>query len=541
MSRRTTNDELAALTGRHDGALWEEMLAGFAERLKESERSWCGKRRPKRLIPWSQLFLPHHFSFPPSAMHRWAEKKLDEAVRRRGTKINLLAPRGSAKSTLGTLAYPLREALEGREPYIWIISDTKSQAQTHLENIKRELLDNRRLRECYPAAEKSSMKSNAVVLGNGAVLESYGTGQRIRGRRLRQFRPTLIVCDDIQNDDHIVSEVRRSRSRTWFHGTLLKAGTVTTNVVHLATALHQEAIAMELLKNPGWTSRVFKAVLRWPDNTPLWQKWERIVSNLENENARGDALDFYRRHESEMNEGAQILWPENESLYDLMMMKLEGGEKTFLREKQNSPINPDFCEFDEASFGEEIWFDERPKAVELKTLALDPSKGKDAKSGDYSALVLCAAADDGTLYIDAEIARLPVHELLDTAVELYRRWTPDLFGVEINQFQELLKDELARRFVAAGLYGVEPYPIRNSVNKAVRVRRLGPLLAARRIRFRRNSPGTRLLVEQLQSFPVGDHDDGPDALEMAVRLVELIRRAPEAPDTLGDSFPFAPD
>jgi hypothetical protein len=26
------------------------------------------------------------------------------------------------------------------------------------------------------------------------------------------------------------------------------------------------------------------------------------------------------------------------------------------------------------------------------------------------------------------------------------------------------------------------------------------------------------LVQQLKDFPVGDHDDGPDALEMALRL-----------------------
>ncbi|NUQ61554.1 MAG: hypothetical protein HUU20_03645 [Pirellulales bacterium] len=35
-------------------------------------------------------------------------------------------------------------------------------------------------------------------------------------------------------------------------------------------------------------------------------------------------------------------------------------------------------------------------------------------------------------------------------------------------------------------------------------------------------PSTRLLVYQLQEFPIGDHDDGPDALEMSVRLAEEL-------------------
>jgi hypothetical protein len=44
------------------------------------------------------------------------------------------------------------------------------------------------------------------------------------------------------------------------------------------------------------------------------------------------------------------------------------------------------------------------------------------------------------------------------------------------------------------------------------------------------------LVNQLREFPVSDHDDGPDALEMAIRLLEhLLARPPD--DGLGDRLP----
>ena len=43
-----------------------------------------------------------------------------------------------------------------------------------------------------------------------------------------------------------VSRSARSLASRWFHGTLLKAGTRRTNVVNLATALHRDALAMEL-------------------------------------------------------------------------------------------------------------------------------------------------------------------------------------------------------------------------------------------------------------------------------------------------------
>ena len=173
-------------------------------------------------------------------MHRWLAEQFDVARDCRGTKINVLGPRGGAKSTIGTLALPLRAAVERQEDYIWIVSDTKPQACAHLENIKAELLDNHRLAEDFPDAVGRGLawRSNSIVLRNGVTIEAFGAGQRIRGRRRRQHRPTLIVCDDLQNDSHIRSPLQREHSRDWFHGALLKAGTARTNVINLATVFH---------------------------------------------------------------------------------------------------------------------------------------------------------------------------------------------------------------------------------------------------------------------------------------------------------------
>lgn len=57
--------------------------------------------------------------------------------------------------------------------------------------------------------------------------------------------------------------------------------------------------------------------------------------------------------------------------------------------------------------------------------------------------------------------------------------------------------------------------------KIPRIKLLTPLLAAGRIKFVR-TPGTSLLVEQLRAFPLHNHDDGPDALEMGIRLCEEL-------------------
>jgi predicted phage terminase large subunit-like protein len=450
-------------------------------------------------------------------------------------KLNVLGPRGGAKSTIGTLAFVLRAAVEGCEPYIWIVSDTRHQACAHLENVKAELLDNPRLAADYAGAagRGPTWRAGAIALRNGVTIEAFGTGQRVRGRRRRADRPTLIVCDDLQNDGHMQSALQREHSRTWFHGTLMKAGTPRTNVINLATALHREALAMELCQTPGWVSRVFKAIQRWPANASLWQQWEAVYTDVQSRQARQAARLFYDEHRAEMDAGAAVLWPEEEDLYTLMCMRAEGGHTAFEREKQNSPINPEMCEWPESYFDEAIWFDQWPRELAVKTLALDPSKGSDARRGDYSAFVKLGVDRQGILYLEADLARRSTPQIIADGAEHYRQFRPDAFGVEANQFQELLGAEFETEFQRQGILGARPWLLDNRVNKLVRIRRLGPYLAARRIRVKSESPSTRLLVEQLRQFPVGDHDDGPDAAEMAIRLAAELLGGTSADDGLG--------
>jgi len=487
------------------------------------------------LLPWARKYLPEHFRLPPSGMHLWLDGQLSRMRSRRGEKLNVLGPRGGAKSTIATLAFPLWAALVWREPYIWIISDTTHQARAHLDNIKAELNENDRLAADYPDALPPVRidRSNTIVLANGSVLQSFGTGQRIRGRRRRAHRPTLIVCDDLQNDQHMRSALQRENSRNWFHGTLLKAGTRRTNVVNLATALHREALAVQLCKTPGWTSRSFKAIERWPDNMSLWHQWESLYTQVDTPGYRESARAFYESHRREMDAGAEVLWPEEEDLYTLMCMRAESGPSAFDREKQNLPRDPALCEWPESYFDEHLWFDVWPRQLRVKTLALDPSKGVDARRGDYSAFVMLGVDRQGMLYLEADLARRPTPQIVADGVELYRRFQPDAFGLETNQFQELLGAEFEAEFRRQGILGARPAPIDNRVNKQVRIRRLGPYLATKRLRAKSDSPGTALLVEQLREFPNGDHDDGPDAAEMAIRLAARLCNVP-ADDGLGN-------
>lgn len=489
----------------------EKRLAGTRTALVE---------RSAGLIEWSKTYLPSYFKDPPSEMHRWLAEELHTARRARGVKIGIIGPRGGAKSTVGTLAYVLRCAVEGTEPYIWIISETSDQAAEFLTHIKGELEENTRLARDYPEACGKGLvwRANAIRLRNNVVIQAYGSGQKIRGRRNRENRPTLIVCDDMQSEHVMTSVDRRDGDWQWLNGTVLKAGDRRTNVVNLATAYHRDAIGLRITRTPGWKSRVFSAIVKWPGNMGLWEQWSEIYHDFSRTSPQADARAFYDANRAAMDAGAVLLWPEREDLYFLMCMRAEGGSSTFEREKQGRPINPESCEWPESVFGEHIWFDEWPKSWQVKTLAVDPSKGRDAKHSDYSAIVSLLVGIDGILYVDADMARRPPSEIVTDGVSIYDAFRPDAFGVEANAWQDLLGQDFADEFRRRGMIDAAPWTLDNRVPKPVRIRRLGTYLSQHRVRFKKNSAGSALLVAQLRDFPNADHDDGPDALEMAVRL-----------------------
>jgi hypothetical protein len=118
---------------RIESAIVPESLGRTVTMLNYKLISNRQRRSPKRRVidasvgtlEWGRAYLPNYFAKPPSAMHEWLGRQLDTMRVERGLKVNLIGPRGSAKSTIASLCYVLRAAVEGWEPYIWIVSDTK--------------------------------------------------------------------------------------------------------------------------------------------------------------------------------------------------------------------------------------------------------------------------------------------------------------------------------------------------------------------------------------------------------------------------------
>ena len=495
-------------------------LADEAE-LKTIQKLLTGTDDVRPLQQWLNHYFPHYFSAAPSRMHEWLESVLETLHIQRGCRQALIAPRGGAKTTWLSKAYPLYCVVHGLEPYILLISDTATQSEKNLAAIKHELESNPRLAADYPHATGSGPVWNEqrIETCNGVCVEALSIGMKIRGRTFGPHRPSLIIVDDLENDVSVEIPSRREKTFHWFNRAVMSVGTQETNLFVLGTALHRDDLLQRLKTVPGWNCRTFASLMAEPDRLDLWDRWRTIYCNVADADRENSARQFYLEHRRQMEQGAVVLWPQRESLYVLMTLRTTIGEAAFQAEKQGSPRSTLTSEWSEEYFGADCWFDDWPDDA-LCVMALDPSKGQ-SESSDFSAFVVVALGADGELYIDADIERRNLAEIVETGLALARRFQPRAFGVEINQFQVLLEDEFLR-VAQENRLPIPLVPVTNSQNKCVRIRTLSPYICHRQVRFRRNSPGAARLVDQLQEFPYGRHDDGPDALEMAIRLLVML-------------------
>lgn len=475
---------------------------------------------------WRAKYLSHRLSNEPSRLHRWLDETCDRLRTERGRKVSVVAPRGSAKTTTGTIAYALYAACYADEPYSLIVSDTGGQAKQLLANVRAECESNEPLRRDFPgvAGPGPVWRDAEVTLPNGCTIGALGTGGKIRGR-LKVRRPTLILVDDPQNAEHITSAVQRERSWRWFSQDVEYAGEPSTNFLVLGTALHRDCIVCRLQTQPGWEAHLFRGVEAWPARMDLWREWESVLFRHDDPDREAKARAFYEERRAEMDDGHAVLWPHRFPLYDLMLKRASTGHTAFEFEQQGNPVDPSACEwppeyFEHAAF----WFEAWPDELQVKVLHLDPSKGRQDKPGDYQAYVRYGRTKDGVEYVEADLRRQDTAAMTDTGVEHILGWKPDAFSVEGEAFQELLKPIFLAAFKARGVECPIKLTHQGGTDKDVRIRRLTPPLAQRRMRFKAGSPGTQLLVQQLRDFPNGDYRDGPDALEQARRVaIEMTK------------------
>lgn len=520
--------------------LIESAATPFRENA-EAEKEKRVQRALGELQFFAKTYFPHYLTAEPSIMHLALYEKFQSLVQTaqsqgRGAKEVQAAPRGHAKSTLTTLVLPLWCIVGRHRRFIGVISDTTEQAEEFLESIKVELEVNQRLREDFPEAcgEGRTWQVGKILTRNGVKVACWGKRKRLRGVRFGSRRPDLVILDDLENDEHIDSPEQREKDRKWFFKAVMKVGGAYTVYLVIGTILHYDSLLARLLKQPGWTGRKWQAVTAW-SSSPLWEQWERIFCEPANDLAEQKADEFFAAHQAALLDGAEVLWPEVEDYHYLMKMRVADGPAFFDSEKQNEPINPEDCLFQEDWFA---FFDAENVALSPSIssgqvlskddyqacyCAIDPSMGRQSKKSDPSALLIGGVRANGAIDIlEADIQRRHPDAIMEALFEYHKQYDFTRVAIEEVQFQELFKDQVVRESARRGLYlAVEG--VRPNTDKTLRISKLQPHIKNGLIRFRRRD---RILLDQLKYFPKADHDDGPDALEM---LFSLIARGGEGP------------
>lgn len=493
---------------------------------------------------FGRAYLAHYFVRPSPPFHEELDRIFRDGVmkgmnpltdakaisRANGCRRAVEAPRGHAKSTTFTFKDSLHSSVYGYKHYEIILSDSSEQAEGFLNDLKTELEENAALREDFGELKGRVWKASVILLSNGVKIEALGAGKKIRGRRHKQWRPDLILCDDLENDENVNTPEQRKKLRDWFYKAVSKAGDTYTDIVYIGTLLHFDALLANVAKNPSYKAVKYRGVISFAANSELWDTWESIFTDLANENRQDEARAFYEANREAMLEGTAVLWEEKLSYYDLMVIRISEGEASFNSEIQNDPIDPENCTFQEEWF--DFWDDDgkqQPDFSDPRFLfigANDPSLGKNKKSDTSSIFALAKDTVTGYIYVViADVARRKPDQIIEDALEASRRLKRDFkrpyykFGVETVQFQYYFAEIMRQRAAEAGEY-LPIEEINSTQNKDARIQSLQPFVKNGYVKF---SKKHKTLLKQMTEYPMGKNDDAPDGLQMAVKLALDIK------------------
>jgi len=484
-------------------------------------------------------YFSHYLKRRSSKLHRYLYKLLNRKIvskrKDKSFKIAIAAPRSNAKSSVISLIFPLWCLCFDKKKYIIMLSDTGGKAEGFLEDIKRELIHNEKLVRDFPdVCGKGSMwRVDEIITNNDIKIKATGTGSNIRGERYGMYRPDLVIGDDLENSEMVRSKTKREHIRyDWFNKDVLyvggEAGTQTDFFV-IGTILGKDSLLNALLdaeQYPAWESRRFAAVIKFPESDK-WEEWESIYKNRLNANRQEDALAFFEEHTQEMEEGAEVLWPDGDPIYNLMVEKIS-DPSGFISEKQNDPIDPSkvlvleeelsFLDFHHGIVHEAI----STNRVDYFS-ALDPSLGK-GKDSDFSCIVTIARdRKTGYLFVvDIDLKRRSTDEQIATLLKKFTKYKQKNIAIETNAFQIVLADNLRKASRKEGFY-LPITDIQNYSDKHMRIQSLVPLLKDGTIIFDKYQYRTNQMynngIEMLTTYTEGaSHDDFPDALEICVRI-----------------------
>jgi hypothetical protein len=494
---------------------------------------------------WAAHCFPHLVFAPYNRVHRWLFSQVWSLPGWAGrvsagmteTCRAIEAPRGIAKTTLLKL-FVLWSLTYGREPYIVWVSGNQNDAKKETRHIRAEL---EHPSDAYltlygqPRTWGEIFDWRCEVGPHEAMVSTRGIPRgRVRGINNNGQRPTCFVGDDIEHPDSVRNARMRDDLTEYINSDVRNAGPTPQGGllwIQSGTRLGADSQTARAAADPAYVSAHFSAVITWPERMDLWERCRKLWADKTNPERKEDAQTFYDLHREEMDRGAEVIAPQTQPLYHLMVLLWSKGRASFFKDYQNDPRASGSTTFDldavkRLQFDGEVITWSNGRTVALKDCAqviwFDPRASKDAKRNDFAAIALVVrdpAGYRGVLEVSlrrdapsAQRARLwSIAERYPSAAVYY----------EDNGFQSMFGDSFtAEREAreAAGEYAdMRPIGITSRENKDDVIASIEPDIWHGWLQFAEGLPA--VFWQQMRDHPGGDHDDGPEAVAKADRQI----------------------
>ena len=330
-----------------------------------------------------EAYFPQTFHLAWSADHLKVIAKIEAAVLEGGL-FAMAMPRGSGKTTLCETAC-LWALLYGHREFVALIGSDEEHAADMLDSIKSELESNDLLDEDFSrvtgpiralegihqraagqlyqgARTHIGWTAREIVLptidgsaASGGIIKVAGITGRIRGMKHKRsdgkpVRPSLVLLDDPQTDESARSPSQCHTREQILAGAILGLAGPGRKIAGLMTltVVRPDDMADRILdreKHPQWQGERTKMVYTFPANDRLWQQYAQLrADGQRTDRGVGEALEFYRVNQADMDAGAVIAWPvrhnpdELSAVQHAMNLKLDHGDAAFWAEYQNEPL-----------------------------------------------------------------------------------------------------------------------------------------------------------------------------------------------------------
>ncbi|MCK4859258.1 MAG: phage terminase large subunit [Candidatus Omnitrophica bacterium] len=437
------------------------------------------------------LCLPQHFYLKPGAFHHKLKDVLtddDEEA------LAIIGFRGSAKSTHCSFAFPIWGAITEKYHFEILINDTGTQRELNMLNIKTEIEENQQIKECYPGLHSRTGKwtKGELLLSNGVFILGRSRGQKVRGLKFKQYRPDLIIGDDLEDLEWVKKKENRDKTERWFLGEVVPAQEETkAKMIVIGNMLHTNALMARLKKKQIYTTLEFPLMDK--DKNIAWTGKYPNMAAIEKQKAKVNKTTWLREYLLKIvaEDGAVIVEEDLHYYKTEILTKLDDNGKLIL-DIEDSGVGNDLAISEKQTADFTTFVSGLKVSMRGSKILIKPNPTR--KRMDFDA---------------TQKEALRIQEVMPYGTKFY---------VEDVGYQKAALQNMKKA-------GVSVYPMRPITDKRARLETVAPFIKDGTVLF--PEIGCEDLIEELVGFGVEEHDDLVDAL--VYLILGLTRRRKKVP------------